>query len=73
MMKETFYVDGMHCKGCAMSVKTALELDMEGVASADVDLAGEKIVVEFDPNVATFEAMVSVVRDAGFALRKKEA
>ncbi len=56
---------GMSCANCAKAVERALSR-VEGVASADVNLAAQSAAVRFDPAVATVQSMVGAVEAAGF-------
>lgn len=66
--EKTMSVKGMHCNGCANSVRVVLEEDVEGVQSARVDLAGEAVTVVYDPDVASLDAMAKAVDEAGYKL-----
>ena len=56
---------GMSCANCAKAVERAVSR-VDGVASADVNLADQSCAVHFDPAVATVEAMLRAVEAAGF-------
>jgi Cu+-exporting ATPase len=60
-------VTGMDCASCASHVRTALE-GVQGVTRADVRLAAEKAVVEFDDARADLDAMARAVSRAGYAI-----
>jgi Cu+-exporting ATPase len=61
-------VIGMTCANCALTVERALVTKVEGIKSAAVNLASETALVEYDPDVATTEAMVRAVSAAGYRL-----
>jgi Cu+-exporting ATPase len=58
-------IEGMTCAACVRRVEKALE-KVEGVASASVNLATERATVDYDPAVASPEAMVAAVEGAGY-------
>ncbi len=55
-------IDGMTCGHCVAAVKRALER-VQGVGSADVDLAAGRARVDGDAAVA---ALVAAVQDEGY-------
>jgi Cu+-exporting ATPase len=59
---------GMTCANCALAVERALVTRVDGVLSAAVNLASEIALVEYDPGIATTEAMVRAVSAAGYRL-----
>ena len=67
LVKEIYPVEGMSCASCAMSIQTALSAQ-EGIKSAVVNLAMEKVVVEYEPQVITPGRMEKVVDGIGFKL-----
>ena len=64
MVKE-FNVRGMTCGHCQSSVQNAL-LNMDGVSSADVDLATGKVAVTFDETKVTSDDLKQAVEDQGY-------
>lgn len=73
MKKEIFNIKGMHCASCAKSIENVLN-DIEGISSAGVNFASEKVVVEYDENGVDFEKMNRAVKKIGYELvnNKKE-
>lgn len=67
IVRETFPVTGMSCASCAARVDKALNRT-EGVAEAAVNFASGRVVVAYDPAVATPEALREAVRNAGYEL-----
>ncbi|HIE03812.1 MAG TPA: heavy-metal-associated domain-containing protein, partial [Candidatus Latescibacteria bacterium] len=63
--KFSLPVKGMTCASCAARVERALK-DVEGVAEAKVNLATERAVVEYDPEVLDIASLVRAVRDTGY-------
>ena len=60
-------VTGMDCASCASHVKSALE-GVPGVSGADVRLAAEKAVVEYDDDRVTLDALSRAVASAGYGV-----
>ena len=68
----TIKVDGMSCGGCSSRVGRLLS-ELSGVTRAEVDLASGLAQVEFDAGKLGHEALLTVIRDAGFEARITEA
>lgn len=64
---RTLPVRGMHCASCAGNVARALQA-LEGVNDATVNLATEKVRVEFDAAGVGLPALAEAVSLAGFEL-----
>jgi len=64
---NTFRVTGMSCSACAAHVQKAVA-KMDGVKSADVNLATEKLHVEYDESAVDFNTIQKTVEDAGYGL-----
>lgn len=69
VVEETFSVEGMTCRGCASGVQRSLT-NLEGVKSAEVNLADASATVAYDPGSVTPELMQQAVEKAGFKLGK---
>ena len=67
----TLPVEGMSCASCTSRVEQALA-DVEGVASATVNLATERADVAFDLNRLRTSDLVQVVEEAGYEVRTTE-
>ena len=61
----TLNVEGMTCASCVMHVEAALK-EVPGVADAQVNLATEKVKVEFDPAHTTARDLAEAVDDSGY-------
>jgi Cu+-exporting ATPase len=72
MKKETFQIDGMHCAGCVNSVQKAL-INMDGVSRAEVNLANETALVEYDESLIDLNDLEGAVADSGYTLVKKKS
>jgi copper chaperone len=68
MTTATIKVDGMSCGGCSSRVGTLLK-ELPGVTKADVELASGLAQVEFDAAKVDHQALLTVIRDAGFGAR----
>jgi P-type Cu2+ transporter len=66
-IRKTFPVQGMSCASCAGSIQTFLGAT-KGVHSANVNLAAENVLVEWDPEVITVDSLADHVRSLGFKL-----
>ena len=71
MKKTTFQIDGMHCAGCVNAVDKQLEA-LEGVRSAQVNLATESATVEYDGEIS-IETFDEAVTKAGFTLVRQQS
>ena len=67
----TLPVEGMSCASCTSRVEQALA-DIEGVASATVNLATERADVAFDPDRLRASDLVQVVEESGYEVRTTE-
>jgi Cu+-exporting ATPase len=65
--KKVFRVEGMSCASCVSRVEGKLS-GMEGVASARVNLATEKAVVEYLPTITGLQNFQSALKDIGYTL-----
>lgn len=65
MNKVTLDVQGMSCGHCKSSVEGALG-GLNGVTSAEVDLASGKVDVTYDDSQVTLEDMREAVEDQGY-------
>ena len=61
----TLKVGGMSCSHCVGAVTKALQ-GVDGVKGAQVDLAGHKAIVEYDPQRTTPRALANVIMDEGY-------
>ncbi|MFC3038729.1 copper chaperone CopZ [Virgibacillus xinjiangensis] len=64
-METTLDVKGMTCGHCKMSVEGALK-ELDGVQSAEVDLASGKVTVTHEEGKVTKEDMREAVEDQGY-------
>ncbi len=71
-VKKTFRVEGMTCSACSAAVERATGR-LDGVSEAQVNLAAEKMTIEFDEDIINKDAIFEAVAKAGYkALDDKE-
>jgi len=68
----TISIGGMTCASCVRRVEQAL-LKIDGVVSANVNLATEKGTVKYIPEVATPQALKQAIKDAGYEVKEENA
>lgn len=70
---KTFIINGMTCASCVQSVEKATR-KLAGVMEANVNLATEKMVIQYDPAIVTVADIKKAVEDAGYeAVKDVEA
>ena len=67
VIKEIFPVEGMSCASCAASISSMLSAT-KGVKSANVNLASENVMVEYDPEEIALQQIEKIVETLGFKL-----
>ncbi|MDE2583716.1 MAG: heavy-metal-associated domain-containing protein [Rhodospirillales bacterium] len=65
MQTTTFRIDGMHCDGCAETVRTLLERE-PGVKAVAVSFATAEARVLHDPVAAPADHLAALIRRPGF-------
>ncbi len=65
-------ITGMTCASCVRRVEKALA-KVEGVATADVNLATERAKVRYDPSVVRLDQLKTAVERAGYGVRELPA
>lgn len=65
MINKSFKIKGMTCASCARAVERATG-KLDGVSSSNVNLATEKLTLEYDENKVTEEAIQNAVDKAGY-------
>ena len=71
MKVEEIAVTGMTCASCSARVEKVLG-QLSGVKTANVNLATEKLHLEYDESQVTFDAVQKAVQDAGYGLERAE-
>lgn len=66
-MKKSFYVKGMMCAGCTSTVEKTIS-GLDGVESANVNLASETATVSFDESKIAPQKIADEVHRAGYEL-----
>ena len=61
-------VTGMSCANCAANIERTLNKKVEGVVSATVNFASERLLVEYIPSIVSFDIILSQIRKIGFDL-----
>jgi len=71
MEKKIVAVMGMMCAGCAANVERKLR-EMDGVATANVNLPARTVMVEYDENATSLEAMKAQLAGIGYDMVVEE-
>lgn len=69
-VKKTLNVDGMTCASCAQTVEKVAK-KLQGMSQVSVNLATEKMTVEYDPSVLNFSDITRAVADAGYGAKEE--
>ncbi|NLK24995.1 MAG: heavy metal translocating P-type ATPase, partial [Euryarchaeota archaeon] len=69
--KVTFSVRGMTCASCAQLIEETLTA-LEGVYSAEVNLATERVSIQYDPGSITLASIKEAIVDAGYEVLEIE-
>lgn len=70
MTKEILTITGMHCASCANAVEKSIS-KLEGVTSASVNIATEKLTVEFDEKKMNIDTIKNAVVNAGYGVKEE--
>ncbi|MEI0701450.1 heavy metal translocating P-type ATPase [Brachyspira intermedia] len=70
-MKMTLKIGGMHCAACSRAVERALK-KTEGIEDANVNIATEKAVFNYDEKKLKYDDIVNIVVKAGYQVLAKE-
>lgn len=65
MIKKTIKIEGMTCAACSKAVERVTK-KLDGVNESNVNLATEKLNIEFDENKISLEDIMSVIDNAGY-------
>ncbi len=69
MVKETLGVTGMTCASCAKAIERSVT-KVEGINSANVNVATEKLNVEFDEAKTSIDKIKEAVKKAGYGVQE---
>lgn len=72
IVKKTFNIEGMTCASCAQTVEKATQ-KLTGINLASVNLATEKMVVEYDPSMLNLSDITKAVADSGYEAHEEVA
>lgn len=67
---KTFLIEGMTCASCSGTVEKTVN-KLEGVSNASVNLATEKMTVDFEPEVLNVSDIIKAVSDAGYGAKEE--
>lgn len=71
-VKKTFNIEGMTCASCAQTIEKATQ-KLRGVNLSSVNLATEKLVVEYDPGMVNLTDIIKAVMDSGYEAHEEVA
>jgi Cu+-exporting ATPase len=60
-------IGGMHCAGCVNSIQNYVS-KLDGVKKCEVNLASQKVLLEFDPSVIDLSKIEDAVRTTGYSV-----
>lgn len=69
--KQHYKISGMSCANCALTIEKGLS-KIEGVKSAAVNFASEKLTVDFDSSVVSQEDILARIKDLGYEAQNLE-
>ncbi len=69
--KAEFDISGMTCAACATGIENGLN-KMDGVASANVNLALEKATIELNPSEVTIADIITKIEKLGYHAHQKQ-
>ncbi|MDR0466587.1 MAG: heavy-metal-associated domain-containing protein [Deltaproteobacteria bacterium] len=69
MKKEEFFLSGLRCPSCARLIQDDV-LRLDGVEGAVVDLAAQKLHLDYDEQSFQFEKLEAAVKAAGFGVSR---
>ena len=71
-VKKIFNIEGMTCASCAQTIEKATQ-KLRGVNLSSVNLATEKLVVEYDPGMVNLTDIIKAVMDSGYEAHEEVA
>lgn len=60
-------VTGMSCTNCALTIESGVK-KLKGVTDANIDFAGEKLNIAFDPAIITERDIIAFVKKIGYGI-----
>ncbi|MBO3444114.1 heavy metal translocating P-type ATPase [Clostridium sp. CCUG 7971] len=70
-VNETYKITGMTCAACAKAVERAVK-KIDGVEAQNVNIATEKLTIEYDNTKVSFDDIKQSVEKAGYGVEKGE-
>ncbi|MGL4382821.1 MAG: copper ion binding protein, partial [Bacilli bacterium] len=67
-MKKEYIVEGMTCSACAAAVENGVS-KVDGVKTSNVNIATNKLTIEYDENLVTDEIVKETVEKVGYGLK----
>ena len=65
MKSVTLEVEGMHCEGCAQTIKALVDAE-PGVRAADVSYKERQARILYDPQTIAEDQLVKVIEKGGY-------
>lgn len=65
MKSATFKIEGMHCEGCAQTIKALIGTE-PGVHAADVSFKDGQAHILYDPQAVSEDQLVKVIERGGY-------
>lgn len=66
--RKEMLVTGMSCANCAANIERTLNKKVDGVVSASVNFASERLLIEYLPSVVHLDTIASKIKKIGFEL-----
>lgn len=66
-MQQTFRIEGMTCAACASKIEK-ISLKHEGITSANVNFASEKLHLDYEPHPTLIKDIQNAITKAGYTL-----
>nr|WP_330369374.1 heavy metal-associated domain-containing protein [Clostridioides mangenotii] len=70
VLHRVFTIEGMTCASCAQTIEKAVN-KLEGISNVAVNLATEKMMVDFDPEALNVLDITKAVLDAGYSAKEE--
>ena len=68
---EVISVPEISCAACKAAIEGAIG-PLDGVRTVVVDIAGKRVIVDFDDAVIGHDALVAAIEDQGYAVAAKD-
>src|SRR3989304_7623611 len=72
MKKEIYKIEGMHCASCAANIEHRLA-KKSGIHKANVNFAVEKLYLDYDENIISFDQIEKIINSLGYKLFPEKA